>query len=120
MESRGARIALETTIGGRLPLRTGMFEPPERFGVECYRGLVGTLSKYAAQQETAMRRTRRTRCSQLRVSAEMQYRDCFELAVDRKVGSMNALFITLKSGLDYRPGRASFVLDEAAEVAKPE
>ena len=50
--------------------------------------------------------------------AEMHYRDCFEPAVDRKVGSINALFITLKSGVDYRPGRASFVLDEAAEVAK--
>lgn len=50
--------------------------------------------------------------------AEMNYRDCFELAVDRKVGSVNALFVTLKPGVDYRPGSHSYVTGETAEVAK--
>ena len=49
--------------------------------------------------------------------AEMNYRDCFEEAVDRKVGSVNALFITLKPGVDYRPGRLSYVVGDTVAVA---
>jgi hypothetical protein len=50
--------------------------------------------------------------------AEMQYRDCFEQAVDRKVGSVNALFITLKPGVDYHPGAPSYVTGEPAVIAR--
>ena len=49
--------------------------------------------------------------------AEMNYRDCFEEAVDRKVGSVNALFITLKPGVDFRPGRPSYVVGDTVVVA---
>ena len=48
--------------------------------------------------------------------AEMNYRDCFEQAVDRKVGSVNALFITLKPGVDYRPGARSYVTGDTIVV----
>ena len=48
--------------------------------------------------------------------AEMNYHDCFEQAVDRKVGSVNALFITLKPGVDYRPGAPSYVVGDTAPV----
>ena len=48
--------------------------------------------------------------------AEMNYRDCFEHSVDRKVGSVNALFITLKAGVDYRPGRPSHVIGDTVAV----
>ena len=49
--------------------------------------------------------------------AEMAYRDCFEQAVDRKVGSVNALFITLKPGVDFRPGGPSYVVGDTVAVA---
>ena len=48
--------------------------------------------------------------------AEMNYRDCFELAVNRQVGSVNALFITLKPGVGYRPGSRSFVTGDTIVV----
>ena len=46
--------------------------------------------------------------------SEMTYHDCFELAVDGKVGTVNALFIVLKPGVGYRPGVGSYV-----EVGEP-
>ena len=49
--------------------------------------------------------------------AGMEYRDCFEPSVDRQVGSVNALFITLKPGVDYRPGSSSFVTSDSIKVA---
>ena len=49
--------------------------------------------------------------------AGMDYHDCFEPAVDRMVGSVNALFITLKPGVDYRPGSRSYVTGDSIKVA---
>lgn len=49
--------------------------------------------------------------------AELEYRDCFQPSVDRMVGSVNALFITLKPGVDYRPGAPSYVTGDTIKVA---
>lgn len=48
--------------------------------------------------------------------AEMNYRDCFETNMKR-VGSNNALFITLKPGVDYSHGRGTFVVGDTVVVA---
>lgn len=47
--------------------------------------------------------------------AEMNYRDCFDDNMKR-VGANNALFIVLKAGVDYRPGRPSFVVGDTTQV----
>jgi hypothetical protein len=44
--------------------------------------------------------------------SEMTYHDCFDTTV-RGVGTQNAVFITLKPGVDYRPGGRSYVVGEA-------
>lgn len=39
------------------------------------------------------------------------YRDCFD-STESRLGATNALFITLKDGVGYRPGRGTFVMDD--------
>jgi hypothetical protein len=48
--------------------------------------------------------------------SEMNYRDCFETNM-KKVGSNNAIFITLKPGVDYSHGRGTFVVGDTVVVA---
>lgn len=48
--------------------------------------------------------------------AEMNYRDCFDDNM-KKVGSNNALFVTLKPGVAYRQGRGTFVVGDTGSVA---
>lgn len=49
--------------------------------------------------------------------SEMNYHDCFEQPISRMIGSVNALFITLKPGVGYRPGSHSFVTADTVGVA---
>jgi hypothetical protein len=48
--------------------------------------------------------------------AEMNYVDCFEKNETKRVGAINALFVTLKPGVDYRKGYGTFVTGDTATV----
>jgi hypothetical protein len=50
--------------------------------------------------------------------AEMTYLDEFDNTVG-KVGSQSALFIVLKNGINYEPGKESYVVDEAIATPAP-
>jgi hypothetical protein len=47
--------------------------------------------------------------------SEMNYRDCFDDNMKR-IGTNNAVFITLKPGVAYRQGRGTFVVGDTASV----
>ena len=49
--------------------------------------------------------------------SEMNYRDCFENNM-KMVGSNDALFITLKPGVDYRLGYGTYVVGDTVATAK--
>jgi hypothetical protein len=49
--------------------------------------------------------------------AEMNYVDCFEKNETKRVGAINALFVTLKPGVDYRLGYGTFVAGDTTAVA---
>jgi hypothetical protein len=49
--------------------------------------------------------------------AEMNFSDCFEPNKLKRPGATNALFVTLKPGVDFRLGYGSFVVGDTAVVA---
>jgi hypothetical protein len=48
--------------------------------------------------------------------AEMNYVDCFEKNETKRVGAINALFVTLKPGVGYRLGYGTYVAADTATV----
>lgn len=48
--------------------------------------------------------------------AEMNYVDCFEKNETKRVGAINALFVTLKPGVGYRLGLGTYVAADTATV----
>jgi hypothetical protein len=50
--------------------------------------------------------------------AEMNYADCTDFTVDRP-GGRNALFVVLKTGVDFQPGIGSFVIEERTAPTLP-